>query len=46
MRAGRPHDDHGIEQIVYYDKGGGTANLVDRIVKQGLAPVFYCLCHS
>ena len=31
MRAIRPHDDNGIEQIVYYDKGVGTANLVDKI---------------
>ena len=23
--------DNGIEQIVYYDKGVGTANLVDKI---------------
>ena len=31
MRAIRPHDDHGIEQIVYYDKGVGTANFNDMI---------------
>jgi uncharacterized protein (DUF2235 family) len=31
VRAIRPADDHGVPQIVFYDTGVGTGNLLDRI---------------